>query len=169
MTNIDYFRNILNPIFISDESSLNEMKENMKIDLDKRGCNSILFKFDKDLGKEYKGGIFPFFNKGEAKVCKVCDYIIFAETAGNIFALLIELKKGKEGTNPQLKAGECFSNYVNATVNRVYDTQIKLIIRKIAIHEFKIKRNTKPKPITYDENNMHHFRANKFFIKEYLK
>ncbi len=167
--NLDYFRTVLSNEFITNDSFLSEPKEKMRIDLIKSGCKSFLFKFDKQLGREYKGGIFPFFNSGEKGVCKVCDYIIFAEKSGKVYSIMIELKKGREGTNPQLKAGECFVEYVKATVNRVYKKNFDLTIRKVAIKQFKRKNRTKIKDIEYNEHNIHEFSDEKFRLQAFLK
>lgn len=169
MTNIQYFNNILNAIFLSSADVLEEPAENMKIPLDTNGCNSIIFKFDTPLDKEYKGGIFPFFNRGESGVCKVCDYIVFSEKKGNVYAIVIELKRGKDSTQAQLNSGVCFSSFVNDTVNRVYKKNINLTIRKVSIHEFKRKNSTKIKEIKYNEHNTHIFRDKTFRIQAFLK
>lgn len=169
MSKLEYFRNVLSEDFITGETFLAEPKVNMRVDLIKTGCKSFIFNFDKQLGREYKGGMFPFFNSGEKGVCKVCDYIIFAEKAGEMYSLVIELKKGKEGTNPQLKAGECFASYVNTTVNRVYKKDFNLIIRKVSIKEFKRKNRTKIQDIEYNEHNIHEFCEDKFRLQVFLK
>ncbi len=169
MTNLDYFRNVLSNEFISNDTFLEEPKENMRIDLIKTGCNSFIFIFDKQLGRDYKGGMFPFFNKGEKGVCKVCDYIIFAEKSGKCFSLVIELKKGKEGTNPQLKAGVCFVDYVKSTVNRVYNKDLEIVVRKVSIKEFRRKNRTKLKEIEYNEHNIHEFSDNRLRLQAFLK
>jgi hypothetical protein len=169
MSKLDFFRTILSEEFITNKSYLAEPKENMRVDLIKAGCNSFIFNFDKQLGKEYKGGVFPFFNCGEKGVCKVCDYVIFAEKAGKLYSLVIELKKGREGTNPQLKAGVCFVDYIKATVNRVYDKDFDLTVRKVSIKEFKRKNRTKIKDIEYNEHNIHEFSEDKFRLQAFLK
>lgn len=168
-SNIEYFRNVLNDQFVTTDSYLSEPGENMRIDIDKTGCNSLIFQFDLQLKREYKGGMFPFFNSGEKKVCKVCDYIIFSEKDGRLYSLIIELKKGKEGTNPQLKAGECFSDFTLATVNRVYDKDFSIITRKISIKEFKRKSKTRIKDIEYNMHNIHEFTERKLRVQAFLK
>lgn len=169
MSNINYFKNIFNEDFIYNESALSEPKENMSIELIKNGCVSFVFQFDKQLDKEYKGGLYPFFNRGESKVFKVCDYIIFSELKGKIYALVIELKKGKDATQPQLNAGVTFSNFVLNTVNRVYGKNFNLTIRKISIREYKRKSKTKIKDIEYDSLNTHMFENKDFRIQAFLK
>ena len=86
---IDY---ILNPDFKVNDNFLEEPSVSMKVDLIQDRCQSIVFEFDKQLGREYKGGLFPFFNSTKAKVCKVCDYIIFSEYDGNLYALIMIMK-----------------------------------------------------------------------------
>ena len=151
---IDY---VLNPNFKVNDNFLEEPSASMKVDLIQDRCQSIVFKFDKQLEREYKGGIFPFFNSTKAKVCKVCDYIIFSEYNGNLYALIIELKTSAQSTLPQIKAGECFVDYVISTVNRINNTNHTIQKRRVSIREFQRKKKTKLQEIKYDENNHHFF------------
>ena len=114
LEDIDY---VLNPDFFDTTNELVEESAGMRIQIIKSGCKSLLFKLDKQLGREFRGGIFPFFNSGNQNVCKVCDYILFAEKNNQIFVLIIELKRGRNATLPQLKAGECFVDFIASTVN----------------------------------------------------
>lgn len=168
ITLIDY---VLHPDFKHNDSQLKEENNDvsMSIDLIKDNCQSIIFELDKKLGKEYKGGIFPFFNSSNSKVCKVCDYIIFAEYNNELYALIVELKKGASGTLPQIKAGECFVDYVISTVNRINNTNHNITKRRISIQEVKRKRKTKLKDIEYDSENHHFFDQNKMRIVSFLK
>lgn len=68
-----------------------------------------------------------------------------------------------------LKAGECFVEYVKATVNRVYKKEFDLVIRKVSIKEFKRKNRTKIKDIEYNEHNIHEFSDEKFRLQAFLK
>lgn len=163
---IDY---VLNPDFKVNDNFLEEPSASMKVDLIQDRCQSIVFEFDKQLGREYKGGIFPFFNSTKAKVCKVCDYIIFSEYNGNLYALIIELKTSAQSTLPQIKAGECFVDYVISTVNRINDTNHTIQKRRVSIREFQRKKKTKLKEIEYDENNHHFFGQHKMRIVSFLK
>lgn len=165
---IDY---VLNPDFKSNDSILLEVNSNvsMSVDLIRDNCQSIVFEFDKKLEKEYKGGIFPFFNNGNSNVCKVCDYIIFAEYKNKLYALIIELKKGNCATLPQIKAGECFVDYVISTINRINKTNHTITKRRVSIKEIQRKRKTKLKEIEYDENNHHFFDQNKMRLVSFLK
>jgi hypothetical protein len=169
MSKIDFFDDILNPDFKVNSSSLEEQSANMSIELVKTNCRSIIFRFDKQLGREYKGGVFPFFDNRKAKVCKVCDFIIFAEINNILFALVIELKRGRQQTLPQIKAGENFVDFALATVNRVNDMNFTIQKRRISIREFQRKRKTKLKDIEYDHDNHHFFDQNKFRIISFLK
>lgn len=171
MSKISLIDNVLNPYFKYNDSVLKEENDNvsMSVDLIKNNCRTIIFELDKKLGKEYKGGIFPFFNSGNSKVCKVCDYIIFAEYKNELYALIIELKKSVRGTLPQIKAGECFVDYVISTVNRINNTNHTIIKRRITIQEFKRKRKTKEKDIEYNSENHHFFDQDKMRIVAFLK
>lgn len=154
MSKLNLMNDILNDSFRETKGFLEE-KSVMTIDLDKRGCKTVLiYRFDKQLGKEYKGGLFPFFAK-RPKVCIICDYIIFVEKQSKLYALVVELKEGR-GSNAmsQLKAAECFVNYAIATMNRINHTNIDIEIKKINIREFQPKkRNTKMKTVIYDNDN----------------
>jgi len=163
---IDY---VLNPIFKVNDNFLEEPDSSMKIGLYKGNCQSIVFKFDKKLGKEYKGGIFPFFNNHNSGTCKVCDYIIFSEYKNLLYSLIIELKRGQTSTLPQIKAGECFVDYVISTVNRLNNTSYTIEKRRISIREFERKRKTKMRDIEYDNDNHHFFDQNIFRIVTFLK
>lgn len=169
MKKINYFKNVFNENFIYNESALTEPKENMSVSLIKDGCVSFVFQFDKKLNREYKGGLYPFFNRGESNVFKVCDFIIFSEKKGKVYALVIELKTGKDAIQPQLNAGVTFSDFVLNTVNRVYKKNFELIVRKIAIKEYKRKNRTKIKDIEYDNLNTHMFKNKDFRIQAFLK
>ena len=169
MSKIEYFKTILNCDFIAPDSFLEEPGVVMKINIDRAGCSSVIFKFDRQLDRAFRGGMFPFFNRGEAGVCRVCDYIIFSEKAGQLFALSIELKTGNDSVNPQLEAGVCFSDYTLATVNRVYKKKYSITNRKISIKEFNRKGKTKFKDVEYNEHNICEFSEKIFRIQAFLK
>ncbi len=169
MSKIELVDYVLNPNFKIIGNLLEEKDSSMKIDLIKERCQSIVFQFDKKLGRSYKGGIFPFFNSQNSNITKVCDYIIFSEYNNSLYSLVIELKKGKSSTMPQIKAGECFVDYVISTVNRINNSNHTIQKRRISIREFERKRKTKLKDIEYDENNHHFFDQNKFRIVAFLK
>lgn len=166
LANID---SVLEKEFKCNSSCLEEKTVSMKIDVDTQRCRSIIYQFDKQLPKAYKGGLFPFLAKNEG-VCKMCDYIIFAEKNSKIYALVLELKRGKSQTLPQLNAAECLAKYINLTYNRVHKTNEKFIVRKISVKEINIrKKRTKMSEVEYDEHNHFHVDTNKFYIVAYLK
>jgi len=169
MSKIQLINDVLSPHFKSEEPNLAEESTSMSIELVKDRCTSIVFKLDKQLSSEYKGGIFPFFDRTKSKVCKVCDYIIFAEFKNTLFALIIELKKGNQDTGPQLKAGECFAQFVIATVNRVNNSNYQLEMRKVSIKEYRRKRKTKIRDIEYDSKGHHVFDQQKLRVVSFLK
>ncbi|VTQ01793.1 hypothetical protein [Sphingobacterium daejeonense] len=168
-TDLIIFQEIINPLFVHQENNFNEISAGMKIEIDRRGCKSLVIKPDVELGKEYKGGIFPFFNNKKSGVCKICDYLIFGLENNKIYAILIELKKGDRNTMPQLKAAENFLNFIISTANRLEGKNINVITRKVSIKEIKRKPKTKIKDIEYDSHNHHIFEQNKFHIRSFLK
>lgn len=164
LDDIDY---VLENDFKCNDSYFEESNERMHIPIKKDGCQLILYKFDKELGREYKGGLFPFFKKNKS-VCKISDYILFAAKSGILYVLIIELKKGKESTMPQIKAATIFTKYIIDTVNRVRGTSYKPQIRFISIHKYKIrKKNIKEKGIKYINNHCNVTSVN-FNVKLYL-
>lgn len=171
MSKLDYINNILDAYFKTDTlTRLKEDEANMEVELINDGQRFICFTFDKNLSKrDYPNGLFPFFNRGEVGVTKICDYIIFTEQAGTLYILLIELKKGNHNVTKQLEAGKCFAEFVISTLNRVYLQNITPEIRKISVKEIKVRPKQKQKPIEYDNNNFHTFCSSKFRIKSYLK
>ena len=171
MSKLDYVNNVLDSYFKTEAlTRLKEVQADMEVELVSDGQRFICFTFDKTLlRRDYPKGLFPFFNRGEAGVTKICDYIIFTEQAGILYVLLIELKKGADNVTEQLNAGKCFTEYVISTLNRVYQQNISPEIRHISIRERKIRPKQKQKVIEYDENNFHTFSSSKFRIKSYLK
>lgn len=142
----------------------------MKVKLDTKGCQCQLYSFDKDLPREYRGGLFPFFNKKEG-VCTVCDYTIFAQKGPKLYVVLLELKKSRQSTLPQLTAGKVFAEFIINTVNRTNKkkTKIKPHIRLVSIIEENIpKKGTKEKGVVYDKNNHSHLVSKVLKLREFL-
>lgn len=170
MSKLVQISNILDDFFKEDKiTKLQELQENMEIEFISDNKRYLSFSFDKQLPtKDYPKGLFPFFNRGEAKVTSFCDYIIFSEHNNNLFILLIELKKGENNVTKQLNAGKCFAQYIISTLNRVYDFNIVPEIRQISIRQRHIKPKQKQKEIEY-QNDFHTFCNSKFWLKKYLK
>jgi hypothetical protein len=170
MSKIEYISNILDVFFKEDNiTKLKEPQAQMELDFVSDNKRFLSFSFDKQLPvKDYPKGLFPFFNRGEPKVTSFCDYIIFTENKGELFILLIELKKGGDNVTKQLNAAHCFSNYIISTVNRVYNKNISAQIRQISIRERHIKPKQMQKEIEYI-NDFHTFCDSKFWLKKYLK
>lgn len=166
LTELDH---ILNPEFIWSNAFFEEESASMKVELVNDGCTSLIFQLDKPLDRRYRGGLYPFFNNGNANVCKACDYIIFSEYKGTQYALIIEMKKGNQSTSEQIKAGMNFVDFVISTVNRVHSKNYQIVKRRISIKEVKRKRKTKIKDIDYDGNSHHLFEQNKFRTVAFLK
>ncbi len=169
MNKLELISNILDDFFKEDNiTKLQEINENMVVDFENENKKYLSFSFDKQLpAKDFPKGLFPFFNRGEAKVTSFCDYVIFFETKRELFILLIELKKGDNNVTKQLKAGKCFAEYVISTLNRVYNLNIVPQIREISIRKRNIKPKQQQKRISYIDN-FHTFSDNKFRLKKYL-
>ena len=171
MSKLSKISTIINPLFKAENDTLFEERQvGMKIEIINENQHFLSFNFDKTLKKtEYPKGLFPFFNSSEAGVTSMCDYILFTEYRGELFALLIELKKGKKNTIHQLKAGKIFVRFIVETLNRVYDLKIEPKIRMISIREGHRKPQQKQKGIQYDNEGFHTFMNRDFKIKSYLK
>lgn len=145
-----------------------EKDEKMSISVKTDGCKCVIFSFDRKLGKEYKGGLFPFFVKKEG-VNSVNDYMVFAERSGRLYCLLIELKKGNQHTFPQLRAGHELAKFIINTLNRVKKSNYNPEYRFISIKDVLIlKKHTKPEAVKYDAMSHHVMRSPNFNLKSYL-
>lgn len=163
--------NLIEKNFHREKMFLEETKSNMKIQIDGRNVDLSVFSFDVDLSAtEYPKGLFPFFHKGKG-VHSVCDYMLWVYKNGEIYILLIELKKGKDQTGPQLKAGKVLANFIVQTYNRVNKMNIIPKIRMISIHNINIQKkgSIKVKPIKYNSENMVSFKGNRFCVIDFLK
>lgn len=168
MSILSEIADILHEDFKCKVNYFEEKDAKMKIDIDSNGCQCLIYKYDKNLSKEYKGGLFPFFAKN-AGVCKVSDYIVFAERNKALFCILVELKRGRSQTFPQLKAAKEFVNFVINTVNRVKGKTYKPIIRLVSIHELKIrKKKTMARTVDYDQDSHFVMSSNQFVLKYFL-
>jgi hypothetical protein len=171
MSKIEFVANIIDDHFKEDDiRKLKEVQADMEVDFISDGQRYLTFTFDKNLSRrEYPKGLFPFFTKGIAELNSFCDYLIFAEKESKLYVLLIELKKGNSKVTVQLNASKCFTDYLIATINRVFNQQIIPEIRLISIRERHIKPKQKQKEVEYDVNNFHTFSSSKFRLKSYLK
>lgn len=160
--------NVLHDDFKCRANYFEEKDADMKIDIDANGCQYLIYKYDKKLGKEFKGGLFPFFAKNSG-VCKVSDYVVFAERNKTLYCLVIELKRGKSQTLPQLKAAKEFVQYIISTVNRVKGKSYNPVIRLVSIHELKIrKKKTLARTVDYDQDSHYIMKSNQFVLKYFL-
>jgi len=77
MSKLDYVNNVLDSFFKTETlTRLEELQAGMRVELVNDGQRFICFTFDKNLlRRDYPKGVFPFFNRGEAGVTKICDYI----------------------------------------------------------------------------------------------
>lgn len=165
---VDDISEILHQDFFCKEGCFKEKSAKMQIDVSSAGCRSAIYKYDKELNRAYKGGLFPFFAKNK-DVCKICDYIVFAERGGSQYIILIEMKKGKESTKKQLLAAEVFVQYVIGTLNRVKKVEYEPIIRKVSIHGDRVrKKRIKEYGVKYDEHSHYECMSKFFCLKSYL-
>lgn len=168
MNIITQIADIIEKQFENRDKRLSEPEADMTINVITDGCQCAIYSFDKKLGKEYKGGIFPFFAKKE-KVNKINDYTIFAEYKGRLYCLIIELKKSKCQTFPQLRAGHEFAKFIIGTVNRINKTKYEPIYRFISIKDVLIlKKRTKAEPVKYDANFHCILRSQRLEVRSYL-
>ncbi|MCF6350699.1 MAG: hypothetical protein L3J23_06665 [Flavobacteriaceae bacterium] len=152
-----------------------EMKRKI---ISSRDIEYTLYKYDQ------KKDIFPFFTdtdtdtkkddgKGISHLKKMCDYILFVEERVHLFVFLIELKKGRHSSGKrQLEAGECFVNYLMATINRL-NIDINLTGNNLHFKQIQIteSRSNKKKLIheCLKENGVYeHPHSKDFHIKFYL-
>lgn len=149
---------------------LEEPAEKMKVSVSTTG-NSAVYSFDiaQKAGLSSKD-LFPFF-KTVMGAHTMCDYMIFAQQAGKLFILLVELKKGDSQAGPQLRAGRNFASFIVNTFNRVYKQNITPEIRMISVHNANVikKGTTKMKDVSYDAEGFADFKGNTFCVQEFLK
>ncbi|MEE1021365.1 MAG: hypothetical protein U0L93_08110 [Bacteroidales bacterium] len=96
----------------------------------------LLYKFDID----HKKCLFPYFNQSTKGATAMCDYILFCTNNNSsnnelLHIILIELKKAPEEkkAKEQLNAGECFSNFIISTLNRINGLNISIKIKKVIV------------------------------------
>ncbi len=97
------------------------------------------------------GNRFPFFNNGVAKLCKVCDAVLFSEKKGVYWVFLIELKSAKGNGLQQLEATQSLIEYIVKNVSRVKNFEYKIEYRLIT--HVKSYRPPVSPSIKYDKNN----------------
>lgn len=126
------------------------------------GCEYRLYRFDPN-----KGDLFPFFSKVKGRNIKnICDFFIFVSYNDILYAVLVEHKSGSGSSNAQLKASECFINYVRSTLKRIgRDDNCKII--KVRLHILPKKENKMALP-KYENGVLCYF-WNKFRIKAILE
>lgn len=152
--------------YLTEIDRANDVNMNIKI-ADHR-INHLLYKIDSK-GKE---DLFPYFNDITG-LKKFCDYILFAEVDNYLYLLLIELKKGTSSAVKQLKASNCFAEFILSSAKRIgIEITENTSIYKIRISEDKIRKcnkgKTKPMELTKDENDIINYNRIDFRIKEVI-
>lgn len=170
MSNYEILNKIIHSKFLADnQSTLLESKGKekkpmqMNISCRKSSEKYRLYRFDPD-----DENIFPFFSR-EKGLQKICDYIILADKAGELFILLLELKRGKSSSKKQLEASKCFMQYIINTAKRIDESiDDKVInIRTIRICETSILRKTTNMDLNYKNEHLD-YTWNKFVISALL-
>lgn len=156
MTEFDQLCKILDEEFLA--SSQNLMIEDkgtthkaQRVQIDGNERKNLVWRLYRfELGdKEF----LPFFNKSDKSpdgLRRFCDYIVIAESKGQTYVLLIEMKRGgTDGADKQLRASEAFMKYLYLTAERLhkdfgaYDFKSKnVILRKIVLKEVKSNKTT---------------------------
>lgn len=173
MQNNDVIKKMMDLIsdsFLNLTGFLEEPTEKMRIPI-VSACKSAVYSFDiaQKKGVTYKD-LFPFF-KAIKRAHTMCDYMVFAFQAGQLYVLLVELKKGHADAGPQLRAGKNFASFIVDTFNRIYKQNVTPNIRMISVHNANVikKGTTRMKGVTYDSNYFADFKGKTFCIQEFLK
>ena len=97
--------------------------------------------------------------------------MLWVQKNGQTYIILIELKKGKQQTGPQLRAGRHLAEFIVHTFNRINNLNLEPIIRMVSIHNASVRKKgpVKMKTIEYDSENMAKFSGNTFCIAEFVK
>lgn len=141
---------------------------NMKLNIVNHRLNYLLYKLDNS-----KGELFPYFSD-KSGLKKFCDYLLFVEENNYLYLFLIELKRGTISATKQLKASNCFAEFLFDTARRIgLEISGNLEIRKIRISEERTRKSykgySKPKDLIYDENEIINYdRKDSFRIKEII-
>lgn len=156
---ISIIRKLFSDLYVND--SLDEIEES-EVDMRRRlkkghitNDNIIIFRLDQNS----KGlDPFPYLKKAEDSGFKgmkrICDFVIFVSNAGDVYALLIEMKKGKDSPVEQLELSVPFLDMVFNRARLLKHWDSSIIIRKIGITDEVGKRTTMDKgEVKYNENN----------------
>lgn len=102
--------------------------------------------------------LFPFLKKSDDSGLKgmrrICDFVIFVSEADLVYALLIEMKKGKVSPVEQLDVTAPLIDFIFARARLLGYWDTEIVIRKIGISDVPDKRPTKDRgDVIYDDNN----------------
>ncbi len=100
----------------TDKNTLKEKRTTTKVQLQTTG-SYLLYDFEL-----IKQPLFPFFAKNEETkgLNSIADYVIFTESKGKLFAVVVELKKNEGRPENQLYATKQFLQYLINSVNRIF-------------------------------------------------
>ncbi len=118
--------------------------------------------------------MFPYL-KGDSEVHglkgmkRVCDFVLFVLHRGELFVLLIEMKKGKDSPLEQLQVSEPLIDFIFSRAKLLNYLTSDYKVRKIGITDIVDKRKTSERgEVIYDENNYVKLYANKRIYLERL-
>jgi hypothetical protein len=170
MSKLGLIESILAEDFKVEEKVLEEKAAAMKVDFKTHhGCKYLCYKYD-DLPSGYKGGLFPFFSNTVPGVRSLSDYIIFSEKESTIYAIVFELKKGKEDTKPQFWAAKIFVQFIIETANRTGKTKLDYKVRFVSVREGLLAKNkTMMREAVYDKRNHFELKHDRFCLNDLIK
>ena len=174
-TEIDIIQKIFNDNYKNASLDvIREEKENMERSLMKGRIEDediAIYRLDQNGNSS---DMFPYL-KGDSNIHglkgmkRICDFVIFVLHGGELFVLLIEMKKGKDSPFEQLQVTEPFIDFIfnRAKLLKYWNSNYK--VRKIGITDCAEKRTTSDRgEIVYDENNYVKLYANKRIYLERL-
>ena len=115
------------------------------------GIEHLIYRFDPN-----DENLFPYF-KEIKNLSKICDFIIFAQRADEIFVFLIEMKLASGSPEKQLEMSEGFAHFILTRVETLCGkiNENKFFIRKIGLKDTACpqKMGTLGYPsLTYNKN-----------------
>lgn len=141
-----------NQSFLYDKDEKGKTILNTKVNVDGlKDCTYRIYRFDPN-----DSDIFPFFSTVKGRnIRNICDFFIFVEHKGNLYALIVEHKSGSGSSASQLDASKCFMDYIRSTAKRIGRDE-KCIIIKVRLHILHKSLNKTAKP-KYEKNVLCYF------------
>ena len=174
-TEIDIIQKIFNDNYKNASLDvIREEKENMERSLMKGRIEDediAIYRLDQNGNSS---DMFPYL-KGDSELHglkgmkRVCDFVLFVLHGGELFVLLIEMKKGKDSPLEQLQVSEPLIDFIFSRAKLLNYLTSDYKVRKIGITDIVDKRKTSERgEVIYDENNYVKLYANKRIYLERL-